>query len=107
MAVPGDPARFNVVLYPPRPHTALHARKAIRKAIESYPEDLNVVIFGDRRHVASDLGPAGGADQQQSTELLGSCCKTAKKLHSNLLLIAPRAGPRSDATCRRSRRSRR
>jgi protocatechuate 4,5-dioxygenase beta chain len=41
------PLAVNVVMYPPPTgHRCYMLGKAIRKAIESYPEDLNVVVFG-------------------------------------------------------------
>ena len=44
---PVIPLAVNVVLYPPpTAHRCYMLGKAIRKAVESYPEDLRVVIFG-------------------------------------------------------------
>lgn len=41
------PLAVNVVMYPPPTgHRCYMLGKAIRKAIESYPKDLNVVVFG-------------------------------------------------------------
>jgi protocatechuate 4,5-dioxygenase beta chain len=41
------PLAVNVVMYPPPTgHRCYMLGKAIKKAIESYPEDLNVVVFG-------------------------------------------------------------
>jgi protocatechuate 4,5-dioxygenase beta chain len=44
---PVIPLAVNVVMYPPPTgHRCFMLGKAIRKAVESYPEDLKVVIFG-------------------------------------------------------------
>ena len=44
---PVIPLAVNVVQYPPPTgHRCYMLGKAIRKAVESYPEDLKVVIFG-------------------------------------------------------------
>src|SRR6478736_5077361 len=44
---PVIPLAVNVVMYPPPTgHRCYMLGKAIRKAVESYPEDLKVVIFG-------------------------------------------------------------
>src|SRR5262249_6533592 len=41
------PLAVNVVMYPPPTgHRCYMLGKALRKAVQSYPEDLNVVIFG-------------------------------------------------------------
>ncbi len=63
---PVIPLAVNVVLYPPPTgHRCYMLGKAIRKAVESYPEDLKVVIFGTGGHVAPDQRPARRPDQQQ------------------------------------------
>ena len=47
MACPVIPLAVNVVQYPPPTgHRCYTLGKAIRKAVESYPEDLKVVVFG-------------------------------------------------------------
>ncbi len=44
---PVIPLAVNVVMYPPPTgHRCFMLGRAIKKAVESYPEDLNVVIFG-------------------------------------------------------------
>ena len=53
---PVIPLAVNVVLYPPPTgHRCYMLGKAIRKAVESYPEDLRVGDVRHRRHVAPDF----------------------------------------------------
>ena len=63
---PVIPLAVNVVMYPPPTgHRCYMLGKAIRKAVESYPEDLQRRDLRHRRPVASDQRPARRADQQQ------------------------------------------
>jgi protocatechuate 4,5-dioxygenase, beta chain len=51
----------NVVMYPPPTgHRCFMLGKAIRKAVESYPEDLQVVIFGTGGLSHQISGPRAG-----------------------------------------------
>ena len=50
---------------PPTGHRCYMLGKAIRKAVESYPEDLQGRDLRHRRHVAPDQRPARRPDQQQ------------------------------------------
>jgi protocatechuate 4,5-dioxygenase beta chain len=55
------PLAVNVVMYPPPTgHRCYMLGKAIRKAVESYPEDLNVVIFGTGGLSHQISGPRAG-----------------------------------------------
>jgi protocatechuate 4,5-dioxygenase beta chain len=55
------PLAVNVVMYPPPTgHRCLMLGKAIRKAVESYPEDLKVVIFGTGGLSHQISGPRAG-----------------------------------------------
>jgi len=55
------PLAVNVVLYPPPTgHRCYNLGKAIRKAVESYPEDLRVVIFGTGGMSHQISGPRAG-----------------------------------------------
>ena len=63
---PVIPLAVNVVMYPPPTgHRCYMLGKAIRKAVESYPEDLRVVIFGTGGMSHQISGPRAGPDQQQ------------------------------------------
>jgi protocatechuate 4,5-dioxygenase beta chain len=58
---PVIPLAVNVVMYPPPTgHRCLMLGKAIRKAVESYPEDLKVVIFGTGGLSHQISGPRAG-----------------------------------------------
>jgi protocatechuate 4,5-dioxygenase beta chain len=58
---PVIPLAVNVVLYPPpTTHRCFMLGKAIRKAVESYPEDLRVVIFGTGGMSHQISGPRAG-----------------------------------------------
>jgi len=58
---PVIPLAVNVVLYPPpTAHRCYMLGKAIRKAVESYREDLNVVIFGTGGMSHQLQGPRAG-----------------------------------------------
>jgi protocatechuate 4,5-dioxygenase beta chain len=55
------PLAVNVVMYPPPTgHRCYMLGKAIRKAVQSYPEDLNVVIFGTGGLSHQISGPRAG-----------------------------------------------
>ena len=63
---PVIPLAVNVVMYPPPTgHRCYMLGNAIRKAVESYPDDLRVVIFGTGGIVAPDFRSARRPDQQQ------------------------------------------
>jgi protocatechuate 4,5-dioxygenase beta chain len=58
---PVIPLAVNVVLYPPPTgHRCYMLGKAIRKAVESYPQDLRVVIFGTGGMSHQISGPRAG-----------------------------------------------
>ena len=58
---PVIPLAVNVVLYPPPTgHRCFALGRAIRKAVESYPEDLRVVIFGTGGMSHQISGPRAG-----------------------------------------------
>jgi protocatechuate 4,5-dioxygenase beta chain len=58
---PVIPLAVNVVMYPPPTgHRCFMLGKAIRKAVESYPEDLRVVIFGTGGMSHQISGPRAG-----------------------------------------------
>jgi protocatechuate 4,5-dioxygenase beta chain len=58
---PVIPLAVNVVLFPPpTTHRCFMLGRAIRKAIESYPEDLRVVIFGTGGMSHQISGPRAG-----------------------------------------------
>jgi protocatechuate 4,5-dioxygenase beta chain len=55
------PLAVNVVMFPPPTgHRCFMLGKAIRKAVESYPEDLRVVIFGTGGLSHQISGPRAG-----------------------------------------------
>ena len=55
------PLAVNVVMYPPPTgHRCLMLGKAIKKAVESYPEDLRIVIFGTGGLSHQISGPRAG-----------------------------------------------
>ena len=55
------PLAVNVVMYPPPTgHRCYMLGKALKKAVESYPEDLNVVIFGTGGLSHQISGPRAG-----------------------------------------------
>ena len=61
---PVIPLAVNVVQYPPPTgNRCFMLGKAIRKAVESYPEDLQGRDLRHRRHVAPDQRPARRPDQ--------------------------------------------
>src|SRR5581483_6241949 len=58
---PVIPLAVNVVMYPPPTgHRCFMLGRAIRKAVESYPEDLKVVIFGTGGLSHQISGPRAG-----------------------------------------------
>ena len=58
---PVIPLAVNVVLYPPPTgHRCFMLGRAIRKAVESFPQDLNVVIFGTGGMSHQISGPRAG-----------------------------------------------
>jgi protocatechuate 4,5-dioxygenase, beta chain len=58
---PVIPLAVNVVMYPPPTgHRCFMLGKAIRKAVDSYPEDLQVVIFGTGGMSHQISGPRAG-----------------------------------------------
>ena len=60
------PLAVNVVQFPPPTgNRCFNLGKAISKAVESYPEDLQGRDLRHRRHVAPDQRPARRPDQQQ------------------------------------------
>ena len=79
---PVIPLAVNVVLFPPP--TAKRCFKlgqAIRKAVESYPEDLNVVIFGTGGMSHQISGPrAGLINSKFDKAFLDGMAKDPKKL---------------------------
>ena len=79
---PVIPLAVNVVMYPPPTgHRCYMLGKAIRKAVESYPEDLKRRDLRHRRNVAPDLRPARRPDQQQMGQgFLDNLSKDPQKL---------------------------
>ena len=72
----------NVVMYPPPTgHRCYMLGKAIRKAVESYPEDLRVVIFGTGGLSHQISGPrAGLINSKWDKSFLDNLSKDPKKL---------------------------
>src|SRR5689334_824334 len=79
---PVIPLAVNVVLYPPpTAHRCYMLGKAIRKAVESFPEDLNVVIFGTGGMSHQISGPrAGLINSKFDKAFLDNLSKDPKKL---------------------------
>jgi protocatechuate 4,5-dioxygenase beta chain len=79
---PGIPLAVNVVMYPPPTgHRCFMLGKAIRKAVESYPEDLKVVIFGTGGLSHQISGPrAGLINSKWDKAFLDNLSKDPKKL---------------------------
>ena len=79
---PVIPLAVNVVLYPPpTAHRCYMLGKAIRKAVESYPEDLRVVIFGTGGMSHQICGPrAGLINSKFDKAFLDNLTKDPKKL---------------------------
>ena len=79
---PVIPLAVNVVMYPPPTgHRCFMLGKAIRKAVESYPEDLRVVIFGTGGMSHQISGPrAGLINSKLDKAFLDNLTKDPKKL---------------------------
>ena len=79
---PVIPLAVNVVMYPPPTgHRCFMLGRAIRKAVESYPEDLKVVIFGTGGLSHQISGPrAGLINKKFDTAFLDNLTKDPKKL---------------------------
>jgi protocatechuate 4,5-dioxygenase beta chain len=80
---PVIPLAVNVVLYPPpTAHRCYMLGKAIRKAVESYPQDLRVVIFGTGGMSHQISGPrAGLINSKFDKAFLDNLTKNPKKPH--------------------------
>src|SRR5438132_329342 len=76
------PLAVNVVMYPPPTgHRCYMLGKAIRKAVESYPEDLKVVIFGTGGLSHQISGPrAGLINSKWDKSFLDNLTKDPNKL---------------------------
>ncbi len=79
---PVIPLAVNVVMYPPPTgHRCYMLGKAIRKAVESYPQDLKVVIFGTGGLSHQISGPrAGLINSKWDKNFLDNLSKDPKKL---------------------------
>jgi protocatechuate 4,5-dioxygenase, beta chain len=79
---PVIPLAVNVVLYPPpTAHRCYMLGKAIRKAVESYPQDLRVVIFGTGGMSHQISGPrAGLINSKFDKAFLDNLTRDPKKL---------------------------
>jgi protocatechuate 4,5-dioxygenase, beta chain len=79
---PVIPLAVNVVVYPPPTgHRCYMLGRAIRKAVESYPEDLKVVIFGTGGLSHQISGPrAGLINSKWDKNFLDNLSKDPKKL---------------------------
>jgi protocatechuate 4,5-dioxygenase beta chain len=79
---PVIPLAVNVVLYPPPTgHRCYMLGKAIRKAVESYPEDLRVVVFGTGGMSHQISGPrAGLINSKFDKAFLDNLTKDPKKV---------------------------
>jgi protocatechuate 4,5-dioxygenase beta chain len=79
---PVIPLAVNVVMYPPPTgHRCYMLGKAIRKAVESYPEDLRVVMFGTGGMSHQISGPrAGLINSKFDKAFLDNLTKDPKKL---------------------------
>jgi protocatechuate 4,5-dioxygenase beta chain len=79
---PVIPLAVNVVLYPPPTGNRCYMLgKAIRKAVESYPEDLRVVVFGTGGMSHQISGPrAGLINSKFDKAFLDNLSKDPKKL---------------------------
>ena len=84
---PVIPLAVNVVQYPPPTgHRCYNLGKAIRKAIESYPEDLRVVVFGTGGMSHQLQGPRAGLinakfDNAFLDELIADPARLAQRPH--------------------------
>jgi protocatechuate 4,5-dioxygenase beta chain len=85
--VPVIPLAVNVVQYPPPTgHRCYNLGKAIRKAVESYPEDLRVVVFGTGGMSHQLQGPRAGLinaefDNAFLDELIADPARAAQRPH--------------------------
>ena len=79
---PVIPLAVNVVMYPPPTgHRCYMLGKALRRAVESYPEDLKVVIFGTGGLSHQISGPrAGLINSKWDKSFLDNLSKDPKKL---------------------------
>jgi protocatechuate 4,5-dioxygenase beta chain len=79
---PVIPLAVNVVLYPPPTgNRCFNLGRAIRKAVESYPEDLRVVVFGTGGMSHQISGPrAGLINSKFDKAFLDNLSKDPKKL---------------------------
>jgi protocatechuate 4,5-dioxygenase beta chain len=79
---PVIPLAVNVVLFPPpTAHRCFMLGKAIRRAVESYPEDLRVVIFGTGGMSHQISGPrAGLINSKFDKSFLDDLARNPKKL---------------------------
>jgi protocatechuate 4,5-dioxygenase beta chain len=79
---PVIPLAVNVVMYPPPTgHRCYMLGKAIRKAVDSYPEDLRVVVFGTGGMSHQISGPrAGLINSKFDKAFLDNLSKDPKKL---------------------------
>jgi protocatechuate 4,5-dioxygenase, beta chain len=79
---PVIPLAVNVVMYPPPTgHRCYMLGKALRKAVESYPEDLKVVIFGTGGLSHQISGPrAGLINAKWDKAFLDNLSKAPQKL---------------------------
>jgi protocatechuate 4,5-dioxygenase, beta chain len=79
---PVIPLAVNVVLYPPPTgHRCYMLGRAIRKAVESFPQDLRVVVFGTGGMSHQISGPrAGLINKKFDTAFLDNLTKDPKKL---------------------------
>ncbi len=79
---PVIPLAVNVVMYPPPTgHRCFMLGRAIRKAVESYPEDLKVVIFGTGGLSHQISGPrAGLINSKWDKAFLDNLSKDPQKL---------------------------
>ncbi len=79
---PVIPLAVNVVMYPPPTgHRCFMLGRAIRKAVESYPEDLKVVVFGTGGMSHQISGPrAGLINSKFDKAFLDNLTKDPKKL---------------------------
>jgi protocatechuate 4,5-dioxygenase beta chain len=79
---PVVPLAVNVVMYPPPTgHRCFMLGRAIRKAVESYPEDLKVVIFGTGGLSHQISGPrAGLINSKWDKSFLDNLSKDPQKL---------------------------
>ena len=85
--VPVIPLAVNVVQYPPPTgNRCYNLGKAIRKAVESYPEDLRVVVFGTGGMSHQLQGPRAGLinaqfDNAFLDELIADPARVAQRPH--------------------------